>query len=239
MSFSLRFLVVACAVAPAAWAAADTSALLAGHWEGAIHALEDVVVAVDLEADDAGKLGGTFSSAAQRLNGYPLWSANVDGVNVKLELKTAGPAIQTFNGRLSDDGETIAGQFLVDVYAVPFMLKRNGAARIAEPPRSAAIDGKLAGTWAGSLTLGAQSLPLKLTLTNHADRTATGSWSAGGAPAVPVAIEVDGASLLLTSPVTPASFTGTLSSDGAQIAGALNEAGVARPVVFTRIATGG
>ncbi len=213
---------------------------LAGHWEGAIHApLEDVAVAVDVAAEAGGKLVGTFSNPSQRLNGFPLWSASADGETVKLELKTAGPGVQTFDGRLSEDGQTIKGQFLIDVHAVPFTLKRNGDARIAPPPRSAAVDAKLAGAWTGSLSFGTQSLPLTLTLTNHADRTATGTWVAGGGPATPVAIVYEGGTLTLTSPVTPASFTGTLSADGAQISGTLNEGGAPRSVVFTRAASGG
>ena len=240
MLASIRTLAFLTAFLSAAFAGADSAARLAGHWEGAIHApVEDVVVAVDLAVDENGKLGGTFSTPSQRLNGFPLWSASVDGEAVKVELKTAGSGVQTFDGRFSEDRQTIKGQFLIDVHAVPFTLKRNGDARISPPPRSAAIDAKLAGSWSGALVVGTQSLPLVLTLTNHADRTATGAWATGGAPAVPVAIEYEGGTLTLTSPVTPASFTGTLSADGTQISGTLNEGATPRPVVFTRVVAGG
>jgi hypothetical protein len=234
----LRHALVATALLPAAFAVADP-ARLAGHWEGAIQTpLEEVVVAVDLAADASGELGGTFSSPSQRLNGFPLRGANIDGEAVKIEIKMADPGMRTFDGRLSADGQTITGQFLIDVYALPFTLRRNGDAQIAPPPRSALIDAKLAGSWSASLNLGAQSLPLALTLTNHSDRTATGTWSAGEGPATPVAIDYQGGTLTLTSPVTPASFTGTLSADGTQISGTLNEGGAPRPVVFTRVTTG-
>jgi hypothetical protein len=234
MAVSTRALVTLAALS-AFSVAADTGAPLAGHWEGAISApLGDVPVAVDLVADTGGKLGGTFSSSSQGLNGFPLWSANIDGDAVKLELKLADPGVRTFDGRLSADGLSIQGQFLIDVYAVPFSLKRRGDARITPPPKSAAIDAKLAGAWRGSLDLAGQSLPLTLTLTNHADRTATGAWSAGGAPEIPVAISYENGTLTLTSPVTPASFTGTLSADGTQISGMLNEGAKPILVVFTR-----
>jgi hypothetical protein len=150
----------------------------------------------------------------------------------------AEPGLRTFDGRFSEDGETIKGQFLIGVYAVPFTLKRTGDERIEPPPISAAVDSRLVGSWAGSLSVGAQSLPLKLTLTNHADRTATGAWAAGAGPDIPVAIAYDGDALTLTSPVTAASFTGTLSADGTQLSGTLNEGGASRPVVFTRVASG-
>jgi hypothetical protein len=233
----LRRALAVTAFLPAAFVGA---APLAGHWEGAIQSpLEEITVVVDLAPDAAGKIGGTFSSPSQRLNGFPLHGVSVDGATVKIELKMADPGMRTFDGRLSADGLSITGQFLIDVYAVPFTLKRNGDARIAAPPRSAAVDAKLAGSWNASLSLGAQSLPLALTLINHGDRTATGTWSAGEGPAIPVAIAYQGGTLTLTSPVTPATFTGSLSADGTQISGTLNEDGAPRQVVFTRAGSGG
>ena len=239
MSSASRAFVVAAAIFPTAWIAADPAARLAGHWEGAIQTpLEELAVSVDLVAGENDRLGGTFSSASQQLLGFPLRGATIDGDAVKIEIKTADPGVRTFDGRLSPDGQTITGQFLINVYAVPFTLKRNGDAQIAPPPRSAAIDPRLADSWRASVDFGAQSLPLALTLANHADRTATGTWSAGEGPAIPVAIAYDNGTLTLTSPITPASFTGTLSADGTQIAGTLNEGGAPRRVVFTR-ANGG
>jgi hypothetical protein len=236
--FGLHHALAVIALLPAALAGAEPVAALAGHWEGAVHApLEDVVVVIDLAADEGGKLGGTFSSPSQRLDGFPLWSASIAGDAVKLELKLAD-GVRTFDGRVSADGQTIEGEFLIDVYAVPFTLTRSGEARIAPPPKSAAVDAKLAGSWAGSLSYGTRSFPLTLTLTNHDDRTSTGTWTAGDAPATPLAIVYESDTLTLTSPVTPASFTGTLSADGTQISGTLNEGGVLRPVVFTRAAGG-
>ena len=227
------------ALLPATFVGADPAATLAGHWEGAIQTpLEEIAVAVDLAPGEGGKLGGTFSSPSQRLNGFPLWSASIDGDAVKIELKTADPGMRTFDGRLSEDGLSIEGQFLINVYAVPFRLTRNGEAHIAPPPKSAAIVAGLAGAWGGSLDVAGQSLSFTLTLTNHADRTATGAWSAGGAPALPVAISDDNGTLTLTSPVTPDSFTGSLSADGKQISGTLNDGTKSLPVVFTR-ASGG
>jgi hypothetical protein len=212
---------------------------LAGHWEGAIHTpLEDIAVGVDLAAGEGGKTVGTFSSPSQKLNGFPLWSASIDGDAVKLELKFADPGVRTFDGRMAADGLSIKGQFRIGVQAVPFTLNRSGEAQIAPPPKSAAIDAKLVGAWRGSLDIGGQSLPFALTLTNHADRTATGTWSAGGAPQIPVVIAYDNGTLTLTTPVTPASFTGSLSADGTQLSGTLNEGGAPRAVVFTRAAGG-
>ena len=92
---------------------------------------------------------------------------------------------------------------------------------------------------ADALVGGGQSLPLALTLTNHADRTATGTWARAAAPATPVAIAAEGATLTLTSPIAPAIFTGTLNADGTEISGTLTEGATRRAVVFTRVAGGG
>ena len=90
MVVSIRNLALVSAFLPAAVAGADPAARLAGHWEGAIHApLEDMAIAVDLAPGEAGKLGGTFSSAPQRLNGFPFFSASVDGEIVKLKAQDA------------------------------------------------------------------------------------------------------------------------------------------------------
>ena len=71
MCFSIRALTFATAVLPVAWAGAGLATNAAGHWDGAIHApAEDVVVAVDLAADDSGKLGGTFSNPAQNSKAF-------------------------------------------------------------------------------------------------------------------------------------------------------------------------
>jgi hypothetical protein len=224
---------------PVACISAEPAASVTGHWEGAIYATADFAVAVDLVTDEMGRLGGTFSNAAQRINGLPLWSASVDDRLVKLEIKSAGPAIQTFDGRLSSDGQSITGQFLVDVYAVPFELTRTGDARIAPPPRSAAVDVKLAGSWDGVLDISGKPFPVELELKNHDDKTATGAWAAGGAPLSPIGITVEGSNVTLTSAITPTTFTGSVNAEGTQISGTLTENGASQPVVFTRAGSGG
>ena len=92
MCLSIRALALAAALLPVAWAGAGPATTAAGHWDGAIHApVEDVVVSVDLAADESGKLGGTFSNPGQKLKGFPLWSASVNGEAVKLDSRREGP----------------------------------------------------------------------------------------------------------------------------------------------------
>lgn len=230
------FTLVSALLAPCALLHAETPGL-SGHWEGAVQipsgALE---VAVDLDADATGKLFGTFTNPSEQLTGYPLAKVAVDGRSVRLDLAIGADRTQTFDGTLSADGKSIAGEFLVDVYAPPFELVRTGDARIAPPPRSPAVEQAVAGTWTGSLNAGGASVAVVLTLTNHADGTATGSWSTGGGTSVPMAITQSGKTLTLTTPVTPATFSGTTSDDATRISGTLKDDGAEYALVLARAA---
>jgi hypothetical protein len=232
-----RFTLVVALLAARAAAYADAPIDPTGHWEGAIHApAEDVVVSVDIAADASGKLTGTFSNPAARLKNFPLWNVAVDGRSLKLEIKTGDPGVQAFVGTLGEDGRSIGGEFLVSVYGVPFSLERTGAARVATAPRSPAVYAVLAGAWSGSITAGGREMPVVLTMTNHADRTATATWAAGEGVATPVAIKADGASLTLESTVAPAEYSGTVSADGTRISGTIKQGPLEQPLTFTRVA---
>ena len=147
LSAPRRLALATALLVPAAFVRAEAPADPAGHWEGAIHApVEDVQVSVDLAFDGDGKLVGTFSNPGQRIAGYPLWSATVDGRSVKLDLKFSDAAVQSFDGELAADGRSMTGEFLISVYAVPFTLTRTGDAKIAATPKSPAIDSSLGGS---------------------------------------------------------------------------------------------
>ena len=102
--------------------------------EGAIHAPSgDVEISVDL-ARDGGKLIGTFSNPSQQMTGYPLSRVAANGSAITLELKIGGSDVQKFEGRLSDDGAELTGDFLLSVYSVPFSLVRAGEPKTRRRP---------------------------------------------------------------------------------------------------------
>jgi hypothetical protein len=202
-----------------------------GHWDGAIHApYGDVRVAVDLEVDDAGRLRGTFSNPGERINGLPLASAAVDGRSVDLRIK-AGADPQAFKGTLSADGRSMSGQFLVSVYGVPFDLARTGDARFDPAPKSAPIDRALEGTWRGSL--GTQALTL--TLTNHADKTASGTWGLDEGVQIPITIKLEASTVTIGSNVTSETYIGTFDSASGEIVGTFKEGAQELPLTFRRV----
>jgi len=208
-----------------------------GHWEGAIHApSQDVTVSVDLALGRDGKLVGTVSNPGEHITGYPLSAATLNGNEVRLEVRTGGSGAQTFAGKLGADGKKLSGDFLVGVYGVPFDLERTGDAKFAPPPKNAAIDKTFVGEWAASIDLGGNSLPVVLKLANHPDGTSAGTWSAGDGTATPVVIAQRDRSVTLTSNVTSAAYTGTLSADNSEIAGTFTEGPLKQPMTFRRAA---
>jgi hypothetical protein len=78
-------------------------------------------------------------------------------------------------------------------------------------------------------------LPIVLTLTNHADRTATGTWAAGDGVATPVAITVVGSNVTLESTVAPAEYVGAVSADGSRLSGTLKQGSLEQPLTLTRV----
>jgi hypothetical protein len=216
---------------------AGTATDPSGHWEGAIHApSEDVTVSVDLALGRDGKLVGTVSNPSEHITGYPFSAATLNGNDVRLEVKTGGSGAQTFAGKLGADGKNLSGDFLVGVYSVPFDLERTGDAKFAPPPKNAAIDKAFVGEWKSSIDLGGNSLPVKLELTNRGDGTSAGTWSAGDGSATAVAIAQHDRSVTLTSNVTSATYTGTLSADNSEIAGTFSEGSLQQVMTFRRAA---
>jgi hypothetical protein len=236
MLFSARgFTLTTALLVPLSFVRAET-ADPSGHWEGAIDAPSgEVHVAIDVALDDAGKLMGTFSNPSQHLNGFPLWNVAVEGQSVRLELKTSDPGVQTFAGTLSADGQSMSGDFLVSVYAVPFTFTRTGEARIAAAPRSVAIDEALAGDWSATLNVAGKELPVVLKLRNNTDGTASGTWAIASGVATPVKIEQRGRNLTLESTVAPVVYTGALISDASSLSGTFKEGTSEQPLTFSRM----
>ncbi len=216
-------------------ARALTPAEAAGHWEGDIQAPSGTVsVSLDLAVGADGKLGGTFTNDSSQLTGLPLWSVALQGSALRVDLKAGGDGVQTFAGTIDSDGRTVSGDFLINVYAVPFTLTRTGGAKIDPPPVSPAIDAKLAGEWRGALEIQGKSFPVVIALANHKDGTATGSWSTAGGVAIPITIESSGRSLKIASHVVPATYTADLSADGGTLAGTFTEGTVRQTLALQR-----
>ena len=220
-----------------AQAAADPS----GHWVGAIHApFGEVNIEVDLAKNSTGELAGTFSNPRDKLQGFPLASVAVDGRSVRLLLKvTSGGG--TFDGAISDDAQSISGDFLTAEggFTVPFSLTRAGDARMEAEPKSPPIGKDLEGAWNGTLEMGATKMRLVLTMSNQPDGTAIGSVvDVDQGLRIPMtSITQKASDLTFELKSVGASYSGVLNPGRTALAGTYTEGSFTGPLIFQRGAT--
>jgi hypothetical protein len=209
---------------------AQTAIDPAGHWEGKIE-IPGMDAAFELDlARAAGGYAGTIGMPAQKLKGLPLLKVAVDGRTITFAARTD----QVMTGDLSEDGKTISGTFAGAGGSVPFIATRMGDARVAPPVTSAPIGKDLEGTW--TTTVADTGNNVALTLTNHADGTATGmlvNLSEGGLR-IPVRFTQSGASITFAATVLEGSFAGTLNAAGTELAGTWKEGTVSKTITFRK-----
>ena len=205
------------AVSLVAQASADPS----GHWEGAVQLREmPLVIEVDVVRNANGVLAATFTQPSDGVKGFPFAKVAFEGRTLRLELK-AGSEPSTFTGVLSEDGATITGNAQQAGVSASFRLTRTGQARVATLQKSGRISKDLEGTWNGTLDVDGKPLRLALTLTNHADGTASGTIVSpdGSGIAIPVGIKETASDVSIEVPVVSAVFAGTFNSAKSQLAG--------------------
>lgn len=222
--------VVFVSASPSAQPAADP----AGHWEGSALVQDmQVPLQLDLAKNADGQYGGTISVPAQKLRGLPLLKVTVDGTRIDFQARSDQP----FSGALSPDGSSIAGEMNLGAMSVPVTLTRSGDARFDPAVTSPKISSSLEGTWNGTLQADG-GLRLVLTLTNHADGTATGvvtNIDEGGLT-IPVTIAESGSTVTIESRVVPGTFSLAFTSEGTELAGTFKQNGAEAPMTFRRAA---
>ncbi len=216
-----------------------------GHWEGTIKAPgRDVAIVIDLGKGSGGELIGTFGNPAEHLAGYPLSNVVVEGQSVRFVL-SAGNGGGPFNGVLSADGKSIAGEFSATTpkgpMAVPFTLTRTGDAKIELQPRSAAIGKELEGTWTAAIEVEGRSLHVTMKLANQADGTSAGTIATDGSSIeIPITtIAQDGSALTLDVRIVGGRFAGALNADRTELAGTWTQQSFEAPITFKRATAAG
>lgn len=231
MNSSTRIAVVAALLLlPASSVSTQTAVDPSGHWEGKIEVPGmDIAFEVDL-AKAAGAYAGTVGIPSQKLKGLPLVKVAVEGKTVTFAVRTD----QTMTGDLSDDGKTMSGTFAGAAGSVPFIMTRTGDARVAPLATSAPIGQDLEGTWIS--TIEDTGNHVVLTLTNHADGTATGSLvnQTEGGLQIPVRVTQNGASVTFAATVLEGSFAGALNATGTELAGTWKEGTVSKTITFRK-----
>lgn len=207
-----------------------------GHWEGIVDLPNlKLPIAIDIARGETSGFVGTLTNTQEGIQGLPLKSVALDGRLVQFVI-ASGSGREEFNGVLTANGKAISGSFLVNGFSAPIEFERTGDPAI-EHPTSAPIDKAFEGTWNGVLNVNGTSMPLVMTMTNHADGTSTASISSPTSAGIeiPVSALVQKASSLTAEiKAVSATYAGALSADGSTLTGTWTEPRFSGPVTFTR-----
>lgn len=215
---------------------AQTPASPAGHWEGSITLPSmELKVLVDLARDAGDKWVGDIDIPQQATKDLPLKGISFAGSAVSFEL-TAGPGEPKFQGKLSDDGQTISGDFVQAGNSFPFTLKRTGEAKVYVPAKNPELPAGFVGQWDGSLQTMGGKLRLVFHLANK-EGSASGSIDSldQGAMGIPMGeISATNGTIRISVRIITGSYTGKLSEDGKTLTGEWSQGGATFPLVLTK-----
>lgn len=233
MYASTRSVLISALVLSFAPVHAQPTADPSGHWEGAIQAPDrSVDVSVDLTRVAQGGFSGTMSIPSQKVKALPFQKVTVAGQSVTLEARTDQP----YSGTLSADGKTIEGNLTVMRYSVPMNLTRTGPPQIAPPEQAAPIRKELEGTWNGTLSVDGEQFRIILKMANQPDGTSRAiaiDVDEGGLQ-VPVTVMEADSKVALQFRALGASFSGSLSGTGNELAGIYQLEEMTVPITFHR-----
>jgi uncharacterized protein len=211
----------------------EARADLAGHWEGVLQAPEMMIdFQIDIARAESGGYMGTISLPGERLHGLPLKVVTLDGRSVNFNARSD----QTFAGTLSEDGNSMTGEFTMQGGSAPFRLTRSGDAKIEAPPTSPKISERLAGTWNAAISTRQGGVSVVLKLSNTAEGRSTGiliNLHDGGIE-LPLAIEETANGVTLRTTPIDSSFSGTLSADAMVLDGTFRQGTQSIPVTFRK-----
>lgn len=233
ISICLSFLLVLCAIS-----IAQTKPGPAGRWEGNINIPSGTFrLVIDLDRDAAGAWIGDIDLPDQGVKDMPLKGITVSDSSVSFSL-IAGPGNPRFQGKLSEDGNTISGDFTQGDNTFPFSVKRAGEAKVYVPPKNAALPEKLAGKWEGTLESMGSALHLVFNLANK-DGSAAGTidspdQGAMGLPMTTITVSED--TIKITVQIVSGSYSGKLSENGTVLTGEWSQAGNTLPLVLKKAA---
>ena len=216
-------------VAPAA---AQSNADPSGHWEGSIRApFGEIPISLDVWRDATGHVAAAFSRGDGSLTGFPLTNVELNGNDLRLELKANGGGI--FRGSLANG--TLMGTFAAFAGTVPFDVKRTGDPQIVTVPVNSAISKRLEGTWTARLAAGSEQVTFTMTLANTGTGSATAVIADDHGVNVPLKLSEEGARVAFEIISARGTFTGTMNEGGTEINGTYVEGPLNAPVTFKRV----
>lgn len=235
MSTFARAALLICALAAASLA--QQSPRPAGHWDGTLSPPgRETHVAIDLDRNQKGEWIGTFSLPDAGTNDIPLRDITVQGAAVRFAVSGV-PGDPKFDGKLSEDGNTLSGTFSGSGKEYPFELKRNGEAKVNLPAPSTPVSKEFEGEWQGMLHTDSSVLRLVIRISRAADGTAVGTFlSPDQANAeIPITtVTQKDRHLELQIRSIGAAYKGALNPAGTEINGEWSQNDATLPLAFIR-----
>lgn len=230
------------AVCPALLSAADAAKSIAGYWAGAISTPRgELAISVEWVAAGDGKWKGTIDSPKQGVRAFAFETTKISGIAVDFTLQGL-PGEPAFNGQLSADGKSIAGEAIANGGGTPFRLERTAKPAPQIDPHAVPAKGEpgkgLAGKWRGSIKpIPGIELRLDVDVTVDADGKLSGNMISldQGSPPLPLGplTEKAGSVSFEVAPVR-GSFTGKFNADSSEISGEWTQGGRPTPMVLKR-----
>lgn len=219
-----------------------------GFWQGTVPLpTGDHEVSIDLEAGEDGAWSATIDLPLLGIRYMKLPEVTVEGTSMLLRL-IGMPGEPTFNGSLSEDGQTIAGNFVRGQQLFPFTLERAAkpegfgdlTALYADYERPGTPGEGLVGTWRGLLDIGPIKLRVILGVTAGEDGTLVANVEGVDrnqhVPASSVTLGEDRAVAVEMSTVG-VRYAGTMNEDGSEITGEWTERRDPLALIFRRAAS--
>jgi hypothetical protein len=216
-----RYAALLCSIlllAPAAVLAATNPA---GVWEGTLSTPNGDLGFVFNVHRDGDVWAAELDVPMQGISGLPLSHVKVDGAAVSFPMPGQGDP--HYDGKLSDDGKTITGNFTAGGQAIPLDLKWKSEPRVVEkvPVNTGEVQ-ILEGVWEGVLDAHGQQLHVRFNFTKNADGSIKATFDSldQGANGLPVAsIARTGDKVKLDMKQIGCAYEGTLNKDASAMTG--------------------
>jgi hypothetical protein len=209
-------------LAPAAVLAAANPA---GRWEGTLKTPAGELAFVLNLHRDGDKWAAEMDVPTQGVSGLPLANVKVDGAAISFPMPGAGGP--HYDGKLSEDGKSISGNFIVADHSIPLDLKWKSEPRAVEkPPANTGDVQVLEGVWEGVLDAHGQQLHVRFNFTKNADGSIAATFDSvdQNANGLPVAsISRTGDTVKLDMKAFGCSYEGTLNKDASAMTGTFTQ----------------
>jgi hypothetical protein len=247
MKKKITLLVATLLMSPAvAFSAAGTNDVT-GNWKGTLD-VGSVKLRLVFKISKAagGGLTARMDSPDQGVRDIPVDNVTVKNKAIRLEVKTISGV---YEGTVDDAGTKATGQWKQGPQALPLTLERGqGADSTSEAEKLSPSDlaaskqaaQKVAGTWNGTLTVGAASLRLRLNISKTAAGAATGTMDSldQGANGIPMsAITHKEGKVRFEVRGIGGVYEGTLAADGSALSGQWRQGGQTLPLDFKKATT--